>query len=217
MKTPDRRPIKTRSHAWAYALAGRCARAGLSPNQISLLGIGFSLLGALMLVATLYTRESAFFSGCLLIVAAVTVQLRLLCNMLDGLVAVEYGKKSKLGDLFNEVPDRIEDVLFIVAAGYAAGTAGGVFIGWATAVLSVGTAYVRLLGGSMGFKQNFCGPVAKPQRMFLLTVALIATTLQIWIGNSRSLLVYGLFLILLGTFVTLVRRLVILAKAMKQR
>ena len=42
------------------------------------------------------------------------MQLRLLCNMMDGLVAVEGGLKSKAGDLFNEAPDRIEDVILLV-------------------------------------------------------------------------------------------------------
>lgn len=216
MQTSNRRPIETRSQAWAHMLAGRLAKSGLSPNQISLLGIGVSLVGALSLL-TVSSLGNAFFSGLLLIVAAITVQLRLLCNMLDGLVAVEYGKKSKLGDLFNEVPDRIEDVLFIVAAGYAAGTSTGVFFGWAAALLSVGTAYVRLLGGSLGFKQNFCGPLAKPQRMFLLTVTLMATTFQVWISGGKSFLTFGLLLILIGTFATLVRRLFILANVMSRR
>jgi len=217
MHIPNRRPIKTRSQAWAHSLAGQLAKLGLSPNRISLLGIGVSLLGAFSLVTAYSIRGSAFFSGLLLIVAAVTVQLRLLCNMLDGLVAVEYNQKSPLGDLFNEVPDRIEDVLFLVAAGYSAGTTGSIFIGWATALLAVGTAYVRLLGGSLGFKQNFCGPLAKPQRMFLLTVICIATALQIWTANSMSILGYGLSVILAGTLFTFVRRLLALANAMKQR
>ena len=159
MQTFNRRPIKTRSQAWAHQLAERLAKAGLSPNQISLLGVGFSILGTLCLVNTHPVQSSPFFCGLLLIFSAITVQLRLLCNMLDGLVAVENGKKDKLGDLFNEVPDRIEDVLFVVATGYATGTSAGIFLGWATALLSVGTAYVRLLGGSLGFKQNFCGPL----------------------------------------------------------
>ena len=217
MQTLNRRPIKTRSQAWAHHLAERLANMGLSPNQISLLGIGFSILGALSLTITGCIQMNSFFCGLLFIVSAVTVQLRLLCNMLDGLVAVEYGKKSKLGDLFNEVPDRIEDVLFMISAGYATGTSTGIFVGWATALLSVGTAYVRLLGGSLGFKQNFCGPAAKPQRMFLLTVILVTTTFQMWISDSISILGYGLWVILFGTLVTLVRRLLILAKNMNKR
>ena len=53
--------------------------------------------------------------------AAAAMQLRLLCNMLDGMVAVEGRRSSPNGVLFNEVPDRFEDSIFIVAFGYAAG------------------------------------------------------------------------------------------------
>ena len=217
MQNFNRRPIKTRSQAWAQSLAGKLAKSRLSPNQISLYGIGFSFLGALSLVISSYILSNCLLSGLLFIVAAVTVQLRLICNMLDGLVAIEYGKKSKLGDLFNEVPDRLEDPLFMVSAGYATGTPTGVFLGWLAALLAVVTAYVRLLGGSLGLKQNFCGPLAKQQRMFLLTITLLATSFQIWTIGSRSILFYGLLLISIGTFITIVRRLVILARNLNKQ
>ena len=49
------------------------------------------------------------------------VQLRLLCNLLDGMVAVEGGRSSPVGALYNEVPDRVADSLLLVALGYAVG------------------------------------------------------------------------------------------------
>jgi phosphatidylglycerophosphate synthase len=214
MEVRNRRPIQTRSKAWAIDLAERLAKSGLSPNQISVIGIGFAVVGALAMLSTRTTPSAPFLCGFLLLIAAVTVQLRLLCNMLDGLVAVEYGKKSRLGDLFNEVPDRIEDTLFLVTAGYASGSGLGITLGWLAAVLAVGTAYMRLLGGSLGFKQDFCGPVAKPQRMFLLTVTLLIAAIQIWASGDQTVLVYGLALILIGTGITLVRRLLRLVKVM---
>ena len=45
------------------------------------------------------------------VLAAGCIQLRLLCNLLDGLVALEGGRKGKAGDLFNEAPDRYADVV----------------------------------------------------------------------------------------------------------
>lgn len=217
MEVSNRRPIQTRSKAWAIAMAARLAQSGLSPNQISVIGIGFSIIGAMAMFSTRMTPTAPLLCGLLLLIAAVTVQLRLLCNMLDGLVAVEYGKKSKLGDLFNEVPDRIEDALFLIAAGYATGTTLGITLGWLTALLSVGTAYMRLLGGSLGFEQDFCGPVAKPQRMFLLTLTLLIAAIQTSSSGTQTVLSYGLALILLGTFATLTRRLLRLVKAMNAR
>ena len=54
---------------------------------------------------------------------------------LDGLVAVEYGKGSATGALFNEVPDRIADSAVLVGAGYAA--TGWVTLGYVAALLAL--------------------------------------------------------------------------------
>ena len=217
MKPLNRRPIKTRSHTWVLKFASYLNQIGLSPNQISVIGVGISFLGALSMVVVESIDTSTFFAGGLLFFAAVTVQFRLLCNMMDGIVATEFGKKSKLGDLFNEVPDRIEDTLFLVAAGYATGTPAGMVFGWLAALCAIGTAYLRLLGGLLGFEQDFSGPAAKPQRMFLLTVTLIIAAFQTWLNANNSALTYGLFFILAGTLITILRRLRTLAKNMNQR
>ena len=50
--------------------------------------------------------------GVILLLAALCIQLRLVCNLLDGMVAVEHGKGSPSGPIWNELPDRFADVLF---------------------------------------------------------------------------------------------------------
>jgi phosphatidylglycerophosphate synthase len=211
----NRRPLQTRSKKWAQALAAGVARTGLSPNAISVLGLVFAGVGAVMMLAHWWW------------VAAVCVQLRLLCNMLDGLVAVEHGKGDKLGGFFNEVPDRVEDVMLLLAAGHAAGEAarmaglvGGATLGWAAALLAVGTAYIRQTGVAMGLPQDYSGPMAKPQRMFLLTVSLLAAEVVLLthdVEAARATLGIGVMLIGGGTAATLARRTVRLAEALKAR
>ena len=98
---------------------------------------------------------------------AMCIQLRLLCNMLDGMVAIEVGKKSKVGVLYNEIPDRVADSLFIVALGY---TIAMLWLGWLGALLAAKTAYIRVLGGANGLAQNFAGPMNKLHRMFVMTL-----------------------------------------------
>jgi phosphatidylglycerophosphate synthase len=70
-------------------------------------------------------RTTPIFDMPLLLVAVVGVQLRLLCNLFDGMVAVEGGKKSKSGEVFNDMPDRIADPILLVCAGYAGVARGG--------------------------------------------------------------------------------------------
>ena len=162
MAGENRRPLATRGAGWAKALARGLAGVGLTPNAISVIGIGFAGLGAWAFIA------APGGPAWLWLGAAAGIQLRLGANMLDGLVAVEEGKGSATGALYNEAPDRVEDALLLVAAGYACGMPE---LGYGATVLAFGTAYIRALGGALGFAQDFVGPMAKQHRMFVLTVA----------------------------------------------
>jgi phosphatidylglycerophosphate synthase len=164
-KLSNRRPLKSRSTPWAAALTRLLLRTPITPNAVSVIGIGFAATGA---GAFLLASEHRWAW----LVAALFIQLRLLANLLDGLLAVEGGRFSATGGLYNEFPDRIEDSLLLVAAGYAAGWPE---LGWAAALMAMGTAYVRALGRSLGLPQDFCGPMAKQHRMALLTLAALAS------------------------------------------
>jgi phosphatidylglycerophosphate synthase len=195
----NRRPLKSRATRWA-AMASRAALAtGLSANQISFLGILIAALGA-------WTMVEATTRPLLFLAAAACIQLRLLANMLDGLVAVEGGRGGPTGAIWNEFPDRIEDSLFLVAAGYAAELA---WLGWLCALLAAICAYVRLLGGTLGQPQDFSGPMAKPHRMAALTIGCLIATF--WFGGIQV----ALGAIAAGTAITIARRLVRLSKALR--
>jgi phosphatidylglycerophosphate synthase len=209
---PNRRPIKMRSARWAQALARTLAESGVSPNQVSLFSVACALVGAGLFLAEAFSQGAAWF----LIGAAACIQLRLLANMLDGLIAVEGGHQSKVGELYNEIPDRVADVLFLATVGYASHHEDwGVALGWSAAVLAVATAYIRALGARRGKAQDFCGPVAKPQRMFLLTVGCFLAAGEHIVGWSRQTLFWMLVIINLGTLITCVRRTLHLAERLE--
>src|ERR1043166_10194144 len=88
---------------------------------------------------------------------AVLVQRRLTANMLDGMVALDSGRASRVGELYNEVPDRVSDAAVFIGAGFAFG--GNVTLGYAAAILSIFTAYVRAAGKIAGAQNEFCGPM----------------------------------------------------------
>jgi phosphatidylglycerophosphate synthase len=205
---PDRRPIKARSARWVQDLASRLVAVGVSPNQISASSVVFAAIGGALLLGQGGEARSGFaFIG-----AALCIQLRLLANVLDGLVAVEGGRASKVGELYNEIPDRAADILFLAAAGYAARHGGfGVFLGWAAASLAVTTAYIRALGARRGFPQDFSGPQAKQQRMFLLTVGCVAAAFEVWFGMRPRALEAILVVIAAGTLLTCIHRTMTLA------
>ena len=194
-KLGDRRPLASRSTGWA-ALANRALLAtGLSANQVSFMGIIAAALGGWAAWAGGHGYPWLFA------LAAIGIQARLLFNMLDGMVAVEGGRGGPTGAIWNELPDRVEDSILLVAVGYAGAWP---VLGWIAALLAAVCAYVRLLGGTLGFAQDFGGPMAKPHRMAALTLTVLVAIF--W----RDAPAVGLATIASGTLLTIglrVRRL----------
>jgi phosphatidylglycerophosphate synthase len=159
----NRRPLKSRGSSWAQGLARDLAKRGVSPDQISFLSLAFAFVGA-----GAFALSGQTFGGSrvvLLMLAALGIQLRLLCNLLDGMVAVEHGKGGPHGPIWNELPDRISDAVLMMGAGLAASPAGaawGVALGAACALLAVLTAYVRELGRGLGFPADSPAPWPSP-------------------------------------------------------
>lgn len=216
----DRRPIAARSWSVLQRLASWLARSGASPNAISVGGMLFGLSAGALLAATARLPEgparACFLAG------AACIQVRLLANMLDGMVAVESGRVSAVGELYNEIPDRISDVATLVGAGYAAG--GSVPLGYLAACVAVFTAYVRAVGKGAGLPQDFRGPLAKQQRMFVVTLsALFCAFAPVSWQLRRGLAVIdgipsiGLTVVVLGGTVTAGRRLFGIASALKEQ
>lgn len=199
-----RRPLKSRDTAWARTLARALADRRVAPNHISLASLAFAALGAAAMLAAPFASGGG--RAALYLAAAAAIQLRLLCNLLDGMVAVEGGLKSPSGDLYNEVPDRLADPLLMVPAGYACGLAWGPELGWLAGLLALFTAYLRALGGSLGLAQDFQGPMAKPHRMAAMTIGLLTAALCTPWGLDGAALGLALLLIVAGAVLTAVRR-----------
>lgn len=200
-----RRPLTSRDTAWAKATARWLARVGLRPNQISLLSVVFGVLAGAALVG-------AGLAGSVgrvvwFLAAAGLMQLRLLCNLFDGMVAVEGGFKTKSGEIYNELPDRFSDAAILACAGYAWPASEWLHgLGWLAAVLALMTAYVRTLGAAAGTAQHFVGPMAKQQRMAVLTATCVATALLSACGAAVDLVHPALGIIVVGCLVTIARR-----------
>jgi phosphatidylglycerophosphate synthase len=173
----DRRPIRTRDARWVKSAASCLARGGVSPNQISLVSILAAGGGAVSLA---FLPQPWNAIGCVC-----GVQIRLLCNLLDGMVAIEHGKQTPLGTLYNELPDRASDSMLFIALGFASGIP---WLGWLTALLAVLTAYIRVFGGALGFAQDFRGPMAKQHRMAVLTAGCLLSIIEhLAFGTNYSL------------------------------
>lgn len=205
MSAAARRPLKTRDRRWARSLARRLATVGVRPNWISGASVLLAAAGGTFLA--LSPGRIGATRSLLLLAGAACVQLRLLCNMLDGLLAVEGGLGSPAGEVWNDLPDRIADPLILVGAGLATRVLpGGITLGWLAAVLALLTAYVRVLGGSIGLPESFAGPMAKPHRMFAVTVGCVGGAVESAFGRPPRILYLALVAIVAGSAITAARR-----------
>jgi phosphatidylglycerophosphate synthase len=178
----------------------------------------FGCLAGGMLAATTsldsWSMRAAWLAG------AVFVQLRLLANMFDGMVAIERDVASAVGELYNEIPDRVSDVAILIGLGYGVG--GEPMLGYVAACVAIFVAYVRAMGVAAGAAQAFIGPMAKPQRMFAVTVAAVycgvtPATWQPQFGpDGRSIASFVLALVVLGGLWTAARRIHRIARDLRK-
>ncbi|HVM80934.1 MAG TPA: CDP-alcohol phosphatidyltransferase family protein [Stellaceae bacterium] len=211
-ETTDRRPIAAREHPLAQAAARWLLRRGISANAVSICGLLCGCAAGAILAATASAGRGAWI---LWLAGALLVQLRLVANMLDGMVAIAGGTASRLGELYNEIPDRISDSAVLAGIGIAAGNWG---LGTAAALAAIATAYVRAVGKASGAGSDFSGPMAKQQRMFLATVLALWMALAperwqptLWGESLPELL---LLVVIVGAGITAVRRTLRIARAL---
>ena len=86
--------------------------------------------------------------------------------MLDGMVALASGKASWRGEILNDLPDRVSDVLIFV--GVAHSSLNMIVSGYWAAIFALLTAYVGTFGQAVGVQREFSGLMSKPWRMVTL-------------------------------------------------
>jgi phosphatidylglycerophosphate synthase len=171
----SRRPIADLFRLTARGAVQWCVRRRIHPDAVSYGSVVASGLAALCF----------WWSGqlpALLIPAALLCYLRLWLNMLDGMVALASGKASLRGELLNDLPDRVSDV--IIFAGVAHSGFCHVASGYWAAIFALLTAYVGTFGQALGVGRQFGGIMAKPWRMVVLHVGAWTTLGLLWSGSS---------------------------------
>lgn len=211
-----RRPLKTRNKPWANQFARVLVSWHVTPNAIS---VGSVLCAMVAGAAFAFLANSSGVERvCLLILAIAGMQGRLLCNLFDGMVAIEGGQKTKSGEIYNDLPDRIADAVILIVAGYAAQRwSFGIELGYFASALAIFTAYVRMLGGASGLKQSFIGPMAKQHRMAVLTIACLLSVFETHFFPAGTALWAALIVISVGCVLTIWRRTARIAQELEAR
>src|SRR5437899_2687158 len=172
----SRRPIAELFRQTANPAVRFCVRQGIHPNVVSYASI-IAAAGA----ALCFWQAKA--APVLLIAGVLFCYVRLWFNMLDGMVALASGKASRAGEIVNELPDRISDV--IIFAGVAHSGLCHPLGGYWAAVFALLVAYVGILGQAVGVQREFSGLMTKPWRMVTLHVGAWITLALVWWNDGR--------------------------------
>lgn len=104
------------------------------------------------------------------------VLFSLICDGVDGSLAIYGGRVSKFGELYDSIADRITEALWLVGATFV-----GVPVRWAIAIWVLGATqeYARARLASLGYTEiGVVTPTERPVR----AIFVIAVTLTYWFG-----------------------------------
>jgi phosphatidylglycerophosphate synthase len=154
----------------------------------------------------------------LLLIAPLFCYLRLWCNMLDGMVALASGKASWRGEILNDLPDRISDVLIFAGAAHSGWM--NPFVGYWAAIFALLTAYVGMFGQAVGVQREFSGVMSKPWRMVALHLGAWMTFF--WnrdptVFGKTTILDWACFVVMAGCLQTIAVRLKRIMAALRKK
>jgi phosphatidylglycerophosphate synthase len=199
----SRRPIAQAFRKTAGLAVRACVHWNIHPDAISYSSI----------VASAGAGICFWQSGThpwLLIAGPALCYLRLWLNMLDGMVAMAAGNASWRGEILNDLPDRVSDVLIFV--GVAHSGLCSPFAGYWAAIFALLTAYVGMFGQAVGVQREFSGVMSKPWRMVTLhigawlTWALLHAHAQLSL-HSLTILDWTCLIVVVGCVQTIAIRL----------
>jgi len=210
----SRRPISEVYRRTAHGAVPLCLHLGIHANAVSYASM-VAAAGAGICFWQAHNLPA------LLIPAVGFCYLRLWFNMLDGMVALASGKASRSGEIVNELPDRISDVIIFVGVAHSelCHPLGGYWV----AIFALLVAYIGILGQAVGVQREFSGFMAKPMRMVALHVGAWITLGLLWWGDGRirygglTVLDWTHLVIIAGCMQTIWIRLVRIMRALRAK
>ena len=141
--------------------------------------------------------------------------------MLDGMVAIAAGRASPRGEVLNDLPDRVSDIIIFVGAAHS-GWMDPLFGYWA-AISALLAAYIGTLGQAVGGERQFAGIMSKPWRMVALHLGAWLTYALLRLPNDNiylgrlTALEWSCVIVLAGCLQTGAQRLGRIFRALKTK
>jgi CDP-diacylglycerol--glycerol-3-phosphate 3-phosphatidyltransferase len=147
-------------------------RAAVTANQVTITGCLISI--ALGLGLYFIAHTTAWFA-----LVSVWMLVRMAFNAIDGMLAREFGQKSRLGALLNELTDVLSDAALYLP--FAAVRPFEPFWVGAFIVLAGLSEFAGALGPIIGATRRYDGPLGKSDRAFVFGA------LALWVAVGGSL------------------------------
>ena len=159
--------LKPRFQSLLRPVVRRLAAAGITANQVTLAAAIGSLAVGTLLCCQSYNRT-------LFLLLPVWLALRMALNAIDGMLAREFGQKSRLGGYLNELCDVVSDAVLLLPFAFVAPFSQPTV--FAVIGLALLTEYAGVMGPLVGASRRYDGPLGKSDR------ALLVGALALWTG-----------------------------------
>jgi phosphatidylglycerophosphate synthase len=151
----------------SFPVSKALAKIRVTPNALTILGLVFGIL--------LYMNSNAIWAPLILVIS-------LICDGVDGSLAIITRQSSKWGALLDSVVDRVTEVFWVFAL-YSLGVDSKILI--TVLILASTQEYLRARAGGVGLKQVGVVTVAeRPVRASFIFIALVAFNLNLEILNQ---------------------------------
>jgi len=190
--------LKQRAQLWLTSEAKMLHNLGLTPNQVSILGIVLAVISAI-------TYWQWKLNSLLLILAPLLMLASGLLDALDGALARLYGEATNFGGFFDSLLDRYADAVII--CGIILGGLTEVSWGLAALMGSLLVSYARARAEAAGVKMESVGLAERAERLVLLALASFLSF--VWLDA----LSWGILVLAILTNLTVVQRAIYFRKA----
>jgi len=157
--------IKEKFQSWISLEAEVAIKAGLTPNQISTLGVAFAVVSGL----SYWLAGTTFRNGhwtTLMILAPIFLLISGFCDALDGVLARLHGETTVFGGFLDSLLDRYADAAIYI--GIIAGRLCDVEWGVIALVGSLLVSYARARSEAAGIKMETVGIAERADRLLII-------------------------------------------------
>jgi archaetidylinositol phosphate synthase len=154
--------LKESFRFWIAAEAKLAHSIGLTPNQVSAIGIALAVFSA-------FTYWMWRFHVFLLVLAPILLLVSGFCDALDGALARLYGEATAFGGFLDSLLDRYADA--IIFFGIIIGGLCDTLWGFVALIGSLLVSYTRARAEAEGVRMEAVGIAERPERLIILATA----------------------------------------------